>query len=99
MSRFREKIDDIFEALYGNKIDEACRQMWSNTYKYESNNMENDYVEYLRCMELVNLNPTIDDVVRFIIYTEYMHIGNDHFVRNNMNLAKLEEIVKELINN
>lgn len=96
MSKYREKIDDIFKSLYGASIDEN-KESYKDVYYYESLGMENDYHEYLKCMDLTNLLVAADEITRFIVYTEYNHIGNNHLVRCNLDLRKLEEVVTELL--
>ena len=97
MARYREKIDDIFEALYGEKIDECGDKYGTDVYYHESLGMEQDFYDYLGCADLYTLPPSVEEMVKFIIFTEYMHIGNDHFVRNNLNISKLEQIALELL--
>lgn len=96
MSKYRDRIDDIFKSLYGSDSDEDGLSYKENYYD-ESLSMEDDYIEYLRCMDLFDLSPCIEDVAKFIVYTEYVHIGNDHYVRNNLDLKTLKEIVADLL--
>ena len=96
MSKYIDRIDDIFKALYGRDTDDDGYP-YKEVYYYESLNMETDYIEYLRCMDLFDLSLCIEDVTKFIVYTEYMHIGNDHYVRNNLDLKTLKEVVADLL--
>ena len=96
MSEYRKHIGDIFESLYGSDIDEDGER-YDNFYDFELLNMEKDYYEYLSSMNLASLYPTIEEVARFIVYTESIHIGNDHMIRNCLDIKKLEKVVKELL--
>lgn len=98
MKKFREQIDNIFEGLYGNKFDEEG-VLFSECYEWEVNSMEQDYNEYIRCMELTSLTLDVEQVAKFIVFLEYMHIGNDHFIRSGLDLKKLNIVANEMLKN
>lgn len=96
MRKFMEHIDELFEALYGsstNNSNDYDNVKYSQIYDYEVQSMIEDYTNYLKCMSDINIKPTVEDIVKFIIYTEYVHIGYESCVKENLNMNKLKEVV------
>jgi hypothetical protein len=100
MRKFMEHIDEIFEALYGsitNNSNDYDNVKYSKIYDYEVQSMIEDYTNYLKCMSDINIKPVVEDIAKFIIYTEYVHIGNETRVKENLNVNKLKEVASKLI--
>ena len=92
MTKFREKIDDIFEALYGSKISDDTKLLYSMEYEYESENMGKFIYQYLKCMKSIKYIPTINELARITIFAEYITIGNNECY----NIHKLEQIMIDI---
>ena len=74
-------IDDIFESLYGSKYN-SDGIAWSTYYSYEIKEMDNDYHSYIDIIAFVDiLTIDISDVVKFLVYLEGIHIGNNHIIK------------------
>jgi hypothetical protein len=97
MNKFLENIDEIFEALYGDKYSDDSGELFSSEYKWEIENMNNNYIEYLRAISNASLSVLESELAHFLVYIEYMHIGNDHLVRNNVDIRKLETVALKLL--
>lgn len=90
-------IDEIFEALYGSKYA-SDGIAWSTHYSYEIKEMDDDYHSYIDIITLVDvLTIDISDVVKFLVYLEGKHIGNDHIVKDYLSIAKLGKVALKLI--
>lgn len=98
MSKFIEHINEIFEALYGSKHSTDTQRLYSSEYRYEVESMNKDYIGYIESLKNAKLTPTLSDMVNFLVYIEYYYIGNKHFIRANLDLKKLSNIAKKLIN-
>ena len=94
MIKFKDKIDDIFVALYGSAVNESGEK-YSEVYGYALNSMETDFYEYLDLMAKLGLKVNIDDLVNHLVWVEYKLIGNIYCF-NRVNKGKLEEIILEL---
>ena len=92
MTKFREKISDIFEALYGNKTNSDTNELYSVDYAYESEKMEEMLYEYVECMKTIDHIPTISEIMRIIIFAQYTTIGSTECHDFN----KLEIIAKDI---
>ena len=92
--KFKDKIDDIFAALYGSAVNESGEK-YSEIYGYALNSMETDFYEYLDLMAKLWLKVNIDDLVNHLVWVEYKLIGNIYCF-NRVNKGKLEEIILEL---
>lgn len=91
-------IDEIFEALYGSKYDKSDGIAWSTNYSYEVKEMDDDYHSYIDIVASVDtLTIDISDVVKFLVYLEGKHIGNDHIVKDYLSIAKLGKVASKLI--
>lgn len=95
MSRYVEKIDDIFQALYGESVDEDGEK-YSEIYRYEIKGMERDFYSYVEFMGGMPFNTTIEDLAKFVVWTECEHIGNTQH-NKKIDFVKLMEIVSELM--
>ena len=95
MSRYMEKIDDIFQALYGESVDEDGEK-YSEIYRYEIKGMERDFYSYVELLGGMPFNTTIEDLAKFIIWTEFESIGYTRY-NKKIDFVKLTEIVKELM--
>ena len=90
-------IDDIFESLYGSKYN-SDGIAWSTYYSYEIKEMDNDYHSYIDIIAFVDiLTIDISDVVKFLVYLEGIHIGNNHIIKDYLNITKLGKIASKLI--
>lgn len=94
MIKFKDKIDDIFAALYGSSVNESGEK-YSEVYGYALNSMETDFYEYLDLMVKLGLKVNIADLVNHLVWVEYKLIGNIYCF-NKVNKSKLEEIILEL---
>ncbi len=95
MSRYVEKIDDIFQALYGESVDEDGEK-YSEIYRYEIKGMERDFYSYVEFMDGMPFNVMAEDLAKFIIWTEFESIGYTRY-NKKIDFVKLTEIVKELM--
>ena len=94
MIKFKDKIDDIFVALYGSAVNESGEK-YSEVYGYALNSMETDFYEYLDLMAKLGLKVNIDELVNHLVWVEYKLIGNIYCF-SKVNKSKLEEIISEL---
>ena len=92
--KFKGKVDDIFESLYGSAVNESGEK-YSEIYGYALNSMETDFYEYLDLMAKLGLKVNIDDLVNHLVWVEYKLIGNVYCF-NKVDKSKLEEIISEL---
>ena len=97
MSKYVEKIDDIFQALYGGSFDEEGNK-YSEYYNYEVKSMETDFYEYIELFKKMPFTTTVDDVVRLIVLIEFEHIGNTRY-SSEIDYVKLKEIAEYLLSN
>lgn len=95
MSKYIEKIDDIFQALYGEGLDEEGNK-YSEYYNYEVKSMETDFYEYIELFKKMPFTTTVDDVVRLIVLIEFEHIGNTRY-SSEIDYVKLREIAEYLL--
>ena len=94
MIKFKDKIDDIFVALYGSAVNESGEK-YSEVYGYALNSMETDFYEYLDLMAKLGLKVNIDELVNHLVWVEYKLIGNIYCF-NKVNKSKLKEIISDL---
>lgn len=92
--KFKDKIDDIFAALYGSAVNESGEK-YSEIYGYAMKCMQTDFYEYLDLTAKLGLKVNIDDLVNHLVWVEYKLIGNIYCF-NKVNKGKLEEIILEL---
>lgn len=97
MSKYMEKIDDIFQALYGESVDEEGNK-FSSVCRYEVKGMEEDFYEYIELFKKMPFTTTAEDIARLIILIEFEHIGNTRY-SDEINYMKLIEIAKYLLDN
>lgn len=95
MVEYKDKLDEIFVALYGTDTDEYGEK-YSEVYRYEVKNMERDFYNYIKVMQGMPFNVSAEDLAKFVVWTECEHIGNIQH-NKNMDFVKLMEIVSELI--
>ena len=96
--KFMEHIDEIFEGLYGSSISKYDEnKLYSDIYSYEVEEMAKDFNNYLEYMDKLQLESTIEEIVAFIIYLEYLHIGNEKLTEENLNWNGLYDIISKLI--
>lgn len=93
---FMDNIDDIFKVLYGKEKDDVDNTFYSNYYKYEVNSMLQDFIFYINSLEIVDIIPTKEEIANFIIYLEYVHIGNDNLVKKNIQKEELYNIANNI---
>lgn len=92
-----EHIDEIFECLYGSSISKYDEnKLYSDIYSYEVEEMAKDFNNYLEYMDKL-LESTIEEIVAFIIYLEYLHIGNEKLTEENLDWNGLYNIISKLI--
>lgn len=95
MVEYKDKLDEIFVALYGTDTDEYGEK-YSEVYRYEVKGMEKDFHRYVKLMGGMPFNTTIEDLAKFVVWTECEHIGNTQH-NKKIDFVKLMEIVSELM--
>lgn len=93
---FMDNIDDIFKVLYGKEKDDVDNTLYSNYYKYEVDNMLQDFIFYINSLKIVDIIPTKEEIANFIIYLEYVHIGNNNLVKKNIEKEELYNIANNI---
>lgn len=87
MTKFQQEIDNIFEAILGEKN-------MKNEYEFEAIKMEEFVCEYVNCMEIIKHIPTPSELARIICFAQYMIIGNEKC----HNINKLKQVSIDIWN-
>ena len=95
MIEFKDKLDEIFMALYGEDTDEYGEK-YSEVYRYEVKGMEHDFYKYVKLQKGMPFEISMEELAKFLIWIECVHIGNTQYEKN-IDYFKLKEIVTELV--
>lgn len=90
--------DDIFEALYGSKVDEYG-DTFRSVYCYECMEINNDFIECIEIMKKYFLPFFSIAVISMIIYLEQHHIGNSLTINYDKLYAVIGKISEDIIEN
>lgn len=98
--------DDIFEALYGSKVDEYG-DTFRSVYCYECMEINNDFIDCIETMKkyylpFFSVDETFsgnETIVPMIIHLEQHHIGNTLTINYDKLYSVSREILKDIIEN
>ena len=98
ISKFWKEIMEklLGEALYHGVI--ADEKSWVIQYEHEVSNMIDDIKAFCIANTQAGMEISNETMARFLIYTEFQHIGNDRLVRRHaIDETKLCEIAANII--
>lgn len=91
--------NDFFEALYGNSVEEEYEQgkPYSEIYCCEWDNIVEDVVNYLIFIKSNNIDINARDLSLYLMFCEYNHISNEHFVSKYLDKEKLCNVALSIL--
>ena len=75
--------EDIVNCLLGVALYHGAlpdEKTWVEEYWYETNSMVEDIKHFHESVKSAGMEVSNETMAMFLIYTEFMHIGNDHFI-------------------